>query len=697
MKPTQRIQTDHAERLPLSAAEPSRAVSLLPQAADIAIGLTRRWLMSQQDPEGFWCGELEGDSILQSEYILLLAWLGRENTPVAQMAARRLLEQQEPHGGWSLYPGGKLDISASVKAYFALKLTGSDPKDEPLRRAKSAIMSNGGADRVNSFTRFYLALLGQISYDHCPAVPPEAILLPSWFPINIYRVSAWSRTILVPLSILWAHRPVRELADNLGIKELFVAPPERWPELKCVGTENSRWWFSWEAIFRRLDKTLKLLERYRIRPFRRRALEKAKTWMINRFVASDGLGAIFPPIIWSIVALKSLGYRDDSLEVRYCHEQLKGLFIEDQGSLRLQPCKSPVWDTAITLRSLARAGVKSSHSSIRRAISWLLSKEVTRRGDWSETVDTDPGGWFFEYHNDFYPDVDDTAMVLMALGDQFADSRLDDPQAPSGVSFIASDRANDVKSARDQVVALERAAEACDRGRRWLLAMQNHDGGWGAFDKDNDCAFLCHVPFADHNAMIDPSTPDITGRVLESLGILGARVDVPVVDRAVRFMRKHQESDGSWYGRWGVNHIYGTWQSLVGLRAVGVSADDDMMKAGTQWLLNCQQPSGGWGESPDSYDDSSLRGKGIETASQTAWAVLGLLESGLENHEAVDRGISWLVNQQNADGTWGETEFTGTGFPRVFYLRYHMYPICFPLWAIARWQELGNKATKLDR
>lgn len=652
-----------------------------------AVSRTRQLLLDGQHAEGFWCGELEGDTILESEYILLLAFLSCEDSPIACRAAAYLIEKQLPDGGWSLYPGGPAEVSCSVKAYFALKLTGHDAESEPMRRAKAAILKLGGADSVNSFSRFYLAMLGQISYEHCPAVPPEAILLPTWLPVNIYRVSAWSRTILVPLSIVWAHRPVRRIDDQRGIKELFVEEPEKWSTPRCADLPRRVAWFGWDRFFRVLDSVLKWMERRRVRPLRRRALSLCEEWMVKRFVASDGLGAIFPPIVWSIIALKCLGYSDDSLEVRYCHEQLEGLILEEEDTVRFQPCKSPVWDTALSLRALARANVNSAAGSIRNAITWLLDKEVTRLGDWSHTVRADPGGWYFEHHNDHYPDVDDTAMVLMALGEQFADSQLDDSKSPSGVSFLASDKASDVHEARQQVALLDRAAAACERGRRWVLAMQNRDGGWGAFDKDNDRHFLCYVPFADHNAMIDPSTPDITGRVLEMLGVLGARQGNPVVDRAVTYLRHTQREDGSWYGRWGVNYLYGTWQVVTGLVQIGIPSNDKSITAAADWILAHQQACGGWGESPASYDDSSLCGDGPPTASQTAWALLGLMAADQEHHRDVERGIRFLLDHQQVDGSWKELEFTGTGFPRVFYLRYHMYPLYFPMLALSTWAK----------
>lgn len=670
-----------------------------------AIRRTKRWLLEHQHADGYWCGELEGDTILESEYILLLAWLGEETSPQAVAAARYLLAQQQPHGGWSQYPGGPIDISGSVKAYFALKLTGQPIHSQPMTKAREAILAAGGADAVNSFTRFYLALLGQISYDHCPAVPPEAVLLPTWLPLNIYRVSAWSRTILVPLAIMWAHRPVRTLPQDKGISELYLAAPENWPLTRCVGLAEQRGWFTWDRFFRTVDSGVKWCERHGVRPFRKRALAAAESWMIERFQDSDGLGAIFPPMVWSLIALRCLGYPADHPVVIACRRQIEELAIDEEVCAsgetsvhrRLQPCLSPVWDTAIALRALAAADNalesegrrdpqldQAASLSAAKAADWLLSKEVRREGDWSRTVKTSPGGWFFEHNNAFYPDVDDTIMVVMALREQFFSSRLPHDGSAGQETLLAEARIGELSQARTHVARIDRLAAACQRGMDWVLAMQNRDGGWGAFDKDNDASFLCRVPFADHNAMIDPSTPDLTGRVLEALGICGLRVGHPAIDRAVAYLRQTQEADGSWFGRWGVNYIYGTWQSIVGLAAVGVSADDSTIAKAANWLTSHQSESGGWGESVASYDDPTRKGRGPATASQTAWAILGLAAAGRIRSPAVARGCRYLLETQGPDGAWPETEFTGTGFPRVFYLRYHLYPIYFPLLALAK-------------
>ncbi len=652
-----------------------------------AIGRTRRALLAEQQADGHWVAELEGDTILQSETILLLAFFEREDSQLARQAAKYLVEKQLPSGGWSMYPGGGVEISGSVKAYFALKLIGHDPSAEYMQRARRAILAHGGADAVNSFTRFYLALLGQISFDQCPEVPPEVMLLPTWFPANLYAASAWSRTIIVPLSIVSAKRPVRSVDPGRGIRELFVKKPQDWPPLRCPGLDRDTGPLSWDRFFRAVDRTLKWCRRGGILPLRGRALKAAEQWMLERFEGSDGLGAIFPATVWSLLALRCLGYDDDSPQATECWKQLDSLVIRDPAndSARLQPCKSPVWDTAITLRALSMGGLRPDNRALQRGVTWLLDRQITRQGDWSKTVSAEPGGWCFEFQNDFYPDADDTAMVLMALRDQFAHTPREPDGRPAELRLLADASGDHVDDVRHRVALLDRTAKAIDTGLAWLLAMQNDDGGWGAFDRNNNRRFLCHVPFADHNAMIDPSTPDVTGRVLEALGRLDRRLGDGAVDRAVDYLRRVQEADGSWFGRWGVNYIYGTWEVLSGLIEVGVQKDDPLIAAGADWLVAHQQPCGGWGESPDTYENPLLRGQGPVSASQTAWALLGLMAAGRENTPAVKRGVQRLVDTQQDDGRWREDEFTGTGFPRVFYLRYHNYPVYFPLIALARW------------
>jgi squalene-hopene/tetraprenyl-beta-curcumene cyclase len=614
------------------------------------IDRARACLLGLQAADGHWCGELQGDTILESEYILLLAFLGRERDPRVAKLARYLLRQQVPEGGWSNYPGGPADLTVSVKAYFALKLAGHDPDTPALRRAREVIRSLGGAAGCNSFTKFYLALLGQLPYGNCPAVPPEMMLLPRWCYFHLYAMSSWTRTIVVPLSIFYAHKPVRRLPPEQGIAELFLQPPEtpQWPHPPTAR------WLSWTNFFLALDQVFKWVEARGLGPVRREALRRAEAWMRERFADSDGLGAIFPPMVYTVIVLRCLGEADDSPAMRWALKQLDDLILEDEETVRLQPCFSPVWDTALSLKALADSGA-SSHPSVPRAVRWLLDREVRQPGDWCVgNPGVEPGGWFFEYRNAFYPDTDDTAMVLMAL-------------------------------ARSGKASTPEARPAAERALTWLRSMQNRDGGWAAFDRDIDRQILTRVPFADHNAMLDPSCADITGRVLEALGDHGFRVGDPRVDRGIAFLRRTQERAGCWLGRWGVNYLYGTWQVLEGLARVGFDLHDPMVRRAVDWLRSVQQAGGGWGESCRSYDDPSLAGQGPPTASQTAWALLGLLAAGEGNSPEVRRGIDFLLARQGADGNWEEEQFTGTGFPRVFYLKYHLYRLYFPLMALARY------------
>lgn len=645
------------------------------------IDATCSWLLSRQAADGHWRAPLEGDTILESEFILIHAWAGRMHRPEIAGAGRRILQEQLPGGGWAIHPGGPVDVSASVKAYFALKLTGHDEQSEQLRRARVAIERAGGPRAVNSFTKFYLALLGQISYDDCPAVPPEAVLLPDWFPINLHRVSAWSRTMIVPLSLMWAFKPVRTIPAAQGIAELFATPAGR-AALPPAGGDGG-----WARFFRGVDRLLKACDVLGFRPLRSRAVAACRRWMLERFDGSDGLGAIFPPIVWSIVALRAMGCEDDSAEVQESWRQLYRLVeAEPDGTIRIEPCRSPVWDTAISLRALSDAvaadrrlrhhgydGVdaaapgRPAADALAAAVDWLLDREIRGPGDWTYAASAVvPSGWCFQYSNRFYPDVDDTAMVLIALA-TWRDS------GAAGCEHRG-----------DVAARMARVEAAIGRAVPWLESMQSSDGGWGAFDRDNNMEILCKVPFADHNAMIDPSSPDLAGRVLEAYGKLGLRQGHSSVDRAVAYLRTCQEADGSWFGRWGVNYVYGTWQAIEGLRAVGLPAVDPAVSAGASWLERHQQSCGGWGETPESYADRSLAGRGTPTASQTAWALAGLVAAGRHDSREVRRGMQWLASHQTADGSWDETEFTGTGFPKVFYLRYHYYRIYFPLMAAAR-------------
>ena len=686
------------------------------------IAQARDALLALQREDGHWCAELEGDSILQSEYLCLLAWLGRERTDDARAVARHLLAQQEAGGWWAQYPGGPIDVSATVKAVLALRAvwpgspapaspspgspspSGGAPPDlsSRLDAAKRATLAAGGAERVNSFTRYYLALLGQIAYRQCPAVPPELMLVPGWSPLNLSEMSAWSRTIVVPLSLLWAFQPVRDLpAAGVSVADLFVNGPGnlplQMPPCEAVERDAGPTKVDWHRFFYRLDRTYKAADAVRLRPLRAWAVRRAKRWILDRLVGSDGLGAIFPPIVWTVVGLRCLGYAEDSPEVAGQLAELDRLKLTDEDGegrpvTRLQPCRSPVWDTAIATIALRESGLPPHHPAVRKAAGWLLDREIRTPGDYSaRRPKLEPSGWCFEYRNRFYPDTDDTCMVLMALARCLPAGSGTDWTADFGLgeddrTVIAGDDV-DPRTALGDVAAAAPLTAAIRRGVNWLVGMQNSDGGWGAFDVDNTRELFCRVPFADHNAMIDPSTADLTARMLELFGLLGVPRDKPFMKRAVDHVNAAQEPDGSWYGRWGVNHLYGTWQGLLGLAAIGVRPEDARVRRAVRWLKSVQHPSGGFGESPASYDAPAMKGIGAPTASQTAWALMGLIAAGDARTPPARRAAAWLRDRQTPEGTWTEPQFTGTGFPSVFYLKYHLYSLYFPLTALSRWER----------
>lgn len=648
----------------------SAPLSISPSTTDVPLlagiqGATDA-LCEIQQRDGHWVGELQGDTILESEYVFLLTFLGRENEDVCRKAARYILEQRQPNGAWSNYVGGPPDLTVSVKAYFALKITGHDPDSPEMQQARAVIRDLGGAENCNSFTRFYLALLGQYPYENCPAIPPEVTLLPKWCYFNLYAVSSWTRTILVPLTIFYAHRPVRNLPPEMGIEELFLEPPfkSRWPH------RPTKRLLSWTNLFLGLDWIYKAIDPGKwCMPLRRLALKRAEAWMRERFEDSDGLGAIFPPMIYTVIALRCLEVPEDAPEMQWALKQLEDLIIEENDTVRLQPCVSPVWDTALSLYAITE--VEHHHPDLQArledAANWLLDREVKRRGDWSETnPGLEAGGWCFEYNNAFYPDTDDTSIVLLALA----------------------------KTARNDKPEVRATLE---RGLRWMMGMQNRDGGWAAFDRNIDRKVLEKVPFADHNAMLDPSCADITAHVLECMGHFGYRTDNVQVQKAIRYLEREQDPRGCWFGRWGVNYVYGTSQTLCGLQAIGHDMTSLRMRRAVQWLKSVQHPSGAWGESCASYEDPKLAGQGPPTASQTAWALLGLMAAGEHESDEVRAGINWLLQEQRTDGNWDEEPFTGTGFPKVFYLKYHLYSLYFPLLALARYQSLTQGSSSHDK
>ena len=612
-----------------------------------AVTEVQEYLLRIQNDDGHWCGELEGDTILESEYILTMLFIGRLRERRTLKAASYLVEQSLAEGGWALYPGGPPDVSASAKAYFVLKLLGHDVNATYMAKARRVILDLGGLGAINSFTRIYLAIFGQVPWERCAAVPPELILLPRWFPLNLYEMSAWTRAIVVPLSVIWARKPSCSVPETAGIGELWVGSrphPQYPPGL-------------WSGLFRVIDASLRFVERHRMLPLRRRALKACEAWMLQHSQNSDGIGAIFPPIINSIIALRCLGYDLDHPATRAQIHELERLEIEERDTLRVAPCFSPVWDTALTMVSLVGSGFEPEHPALCKAAEWLLQREVRAMGDWVvKNPKGEPGGWYFEYRNEFYPDVDDTFQVVTALSSM---------RFPEGSSEA-------------------RKSAAIGRALGWVLSMQNKDGGWASFDRDCNRDFLTRIPFADHNAMTDPSTSDITGRGLETLASAGYLRQHLAARNAVKFLYRQQEEDGTWYGRWGCNYIYGSWLALRGLECSGEDMKQERAQAAVRWFRKVQNRDGGWGESPQSYNDPALKGQGPSTAAQTAWALLGLMAAGDFRGDNVRRGIEYLLATQEEDGSWRDQHWTATGFPKVFYLRYHLYATYFPLLALGR-------------
>lgn len=653
----------------------------------------RARMLSLQADDGNWVFALEADTTIASEYLMLQRFLGRPlSSELQQRLAEYLLSRQLPDGGWPLYAeDGFANLSATVKAYFALKLLGYDTHCEPLVRARKMVLNLGGAERCNVFTRIGLALFGQIPWHTTPAMPAEVMLLPRWFFFHLSKISYWARTVVVPLLILYAEKPVCRVEPWEAVPELFVTPPDK---LGHLDTYRSGQWRKNLFIFldRMAKRTLPLVPR----PLHARAMKAAETWTREHMQGAGGIGAIFPAMANAVMALKTLGCSETDADYLRGIRALDDLLIErcnvapredtpispcwctgstvvplpdpgpvgshaarDDGGV-CQPCASPVWDTALALTGLLEAGLDSKHTAVERAVRWLLEQQVSIKGDWSQRVpDLEPGGWAFQFENALYPDLDDTSKVLMSL---VRAGVLDNPTYRREVS----------------------------RAINWVIGMQNSDGGWGAFDVDNNYLYLNDIPFADHGALLDPSTADVTGRCIEMLGMVGFGKDFPPLARGIAFLRDAQESFGGWYGRWGVNYIYGTWSALSGLALGGEDLQAPYIRRAVGWLESVQNPDGGWGETCYTYDDPALAGRGASTASQTAWALLGLMAAGEVDNLAVRRGVQYLIEEQNRAGGWNERHFTGTGFPRVFYLRYHGYSQYFPLWALGVYARVSS-------
>jgi squalene-hopene/tetraprenyl-beta-curcumene cyclase len=623
---------------------------------DEAVTRSQSYLLSEQHPEGYWVGELLVDVTLVSDMVVFYHWWGKVDPAWEKKAVHHIFEKQLPEGGWNIYPHGPSEVNATIKAYLALKLAGVPITDPRMLRAREVATTLGGVPRMNTFSKLYLALVGLVGWNHVPTIPSEVLLIGKWFHVNFWEMSNWSRAMLVPLAIINHFRPTKALPVSLD--ELY--PNGKW---ELDETLRPRYFdFSLRNMFLWLDRLHKLAEwfsRHGLHPFRTRALKRAEQWMLERFEGSDGLAAIFPAMLNALIALKALGYSDDHPEVVRAHKEVRRLMHETPESVRIEPCFSPVWDSAIVAICLRESGVPADYPKMVKAAHWIMDREIRFRGDWihKNPVDVEPSGWVFEYNNQWNPDVDDTAMVLLALRQ------------------IPTDKP-------------DRTSESFKRGMNWMMAFQCRDGGWAAFDKDCTKSILEKVPFADHNAMLDPECADITARILELLGYEGVPVSHPQIRRALDYLKAQQEKDGSWYGRWGVNYIYGTWQVLRGLQALGINMSETWITRGADWLRSVQLKDGGWGERCNTYDDPIYKGTGPSTASQTAWAIMGLCAMGNPQDPAIERGIEYLVRNQNADGSWTEDEITGTGFPKVFYLKYDMYRNAWPLLALATYRRL---------
>lgn len=654
--------------------------SLAEDALDAAVDRAAEQLLARQRADGHWVFELEADATIPAEYVMLKRFFGiAEQEREARIARylRRIQAQEAPNagGGWPLFHGGPLDISCSVKAYFALRLVGDAPEAPHMRRAREAILAAGGAERSNVFTRAALALFGQVPWRAVPVMPPEIILLPRWFPFHLSKVSYWARTVLVPLMVVMARRPAPLAPIGVDLAELFRTPPaavKRWPG----GAHAAE---PWRSVFGAIDRVLQRAHGLFPGPVRRRAEAACERFVTERLNGEDGLGAIYPAMANAVLMYHCLGVPADDPRLLTAWSSLEKLVCDrtegpHEGETYVQPCLSPVWDTGLAAHALLEAGGERAERAVARGVEWLLPRQVNDlAGDWAEArPGVPPGGWAFQYANPHYPDVDDTAVVVLAI---------DRARRQSGQADAAWDA-------------------AVERATIWVVGMQSKGGGWGAFDADNTHHHLNSIPFADHGALLDPPTADVSGRCLAMLAQLGRGMEDPVVRQAADYLLAEQEPDGAWYGRWGVNYVYGTWSALTALNAAGLPHGHPAMRRAVQWLKATQNADGGWGEDGLTYPRRGGtradvdRAMGPSTASQTAWAMLALMAAGEAEDEAVERAAAWLLRHQQQDGGWAELDYTGTGFPRVFYLRYHGYAQIFPLWALARLRNLKRSNTR---
>ena len=627
--------------------ERSGGRSLWVQQIERAIHRTHRLYLETQHPEGYWWSELESNTTITSEYIMLLYLLGRLDPGRRDSLVKYLYNTQQPNGAWALYYGDEGNLSITIEAYFALKLVGEDPESEPLRKARDFILKKGGTEAARVFTKVWLALFSQYSWSKIPSMPVELVLLPSHFRFNIYEFSSWARGTIVPLSIAMAIRPELALPEAKAVPELFVPNP-------ASGTPGRNGSLIYKAFFA-ADRVVKWLERVNPLPsVRSRAIREAEEWILDHQEDSGDWGGIQPPMVYSILALHYMGYPTDHPTIEKGLKALEGFCLEDEMGMRMQSCISPVWDTALTAIALMDSGMPADHPALKKATEWLIENQVKTGGDWQVKNCCPPGGWAFEFVNTRYPDVDDSAVVLYTLQ----------------------------RSSATECKGLECCKSS---GMEWCLSMQSANGGWAAFDKDNTMIILNRIPFADQEAMVDYPTADVTGRMLEAMGHFGYDRSHPRARKAIKFLRSIQEPDGPWWGRWGVNYIYGTWCVMRGLISIGENPGAPYIQKAIRWIKDHQNADGGWGETCETYEKPALRGKGPSTPSQTAWALMALLAGREEHSSAAQRGIQYLLRTAKDDGSWDELHFTGTGFPNHFYIRYHNYRNCFPLMALGQY------------
>ncbi len=630
----------------------------LAAAVDESIGRSREYFLRTQHPDGYCWGELESNVCMAAEYLLLTHLLGVADGERWRKVANYLRSQQRPDGTWGIYHEGPSDINATVESYFALKLAGVSAEDPSMRKAREFVLSAGGVPKVRVFTKIWLALFGQWDWRGVPVLPPELMFLPPWFPLNIYDFASWARATIVPMLIILNERPTCPVPESARIDELYPAPRDRID----YSLPRPKGWLNWRRFFHAADGLLRRYDRVAFKPLRQAGYHAAERWIVSHQEADGSWGGIQPPWVYSLIALKVRGFPLDHPVMRKGLEGLEGAFaVEDERIFHPQACLSPVWDTALAMIGLLDAGLPADHPALVGAGRWLLREQILGGGDWQAKVKgVEPGGWAFEFETDLYPDTDDTAEVLMAL----ARTRLPDEK---------------------------RKERALERGRRWLVAMQSKNGGWGSFDKDNTRWLATQIPFCDFGEVIDYPTEDVAAHIVEALGLLGDG-DSAAARRALEYLRGEQRPDGSWWGRWGVNYIYGTGAVLPALKAAGEEMTRPYVRRAVRWLIERQNEDGGWGESCESYEDPRLAGRGPSTASQTAWALLALRAArpGGDDAQAraVERGVSYLVGRQEEDGQWDEPQFTATGFPGDFYIKYHLYRNYWPLMALGRYRSL---------